>query len=371
MIGQNFFNSSLVFFNIKVIAAIISCIARSIKIGHNYHTRTENCTSNCLPIHNSKFNFKSITFTDKVLLYFILENRQFLPSSKKRLDFPMNKFTEPLLIIPEEQNIALKFRDDRLSPDHASLVRRYKSDLNLPNSPIRPEKHCSKKLLQIMTREDKVLWDLIETIKTNRPMGILGAYKKIYAKVLHVKDDLLFLDNKLVVPATIRGNFNSMLHETHPAQFGMKSLAEYLWWPHIYREIYHHGRTCSQCVKAVKNIKVLLGTQIISKFSTLTFANEEINLDFAGPLYAFWGKNKYMLLCIDRFSKFPSAKIVNNTSAKNVISFLNDYCHNHGFPRKIRVDHGSCFYPLILKNSAKNSTLKIFTVQSAITVPMG
>ena len=77
---------------------------------------------------------------------------------------------------------------------------------------------------------------------------------KIYAKDLHVKDDLLFLDNKLVVPATIRGTFNSMLHETHPGQFGMKSLAEYLWWPHIYREIYHHGRTCTQCLKAGKNI---------------------------------------------------------------------------------------------------------------------
>ena len=106
-----------------------------------------------------------------------------------------------------------------------------------------------------MTREDKVLCDLIETIKTNRPLGIHGAYIKIYAKDLQVKDDLLFLDNKLVVPATIRETFNWMLHETHPGQFGMKSLAEYLWWPHIYREIYHHGRTCSQCLKAGKTLK--------------------------------------------------------------------------------------------------------------------
>ena len=138
----------------------------------------------------------------------------------------MDKLTEPLLIIPEEHNIALKFRDDRLSTDHANLVRRYKSDLKLPQSPILPENHCSKKFLQILTREDKVLWGLIETIKTNRPMGIHGAYMKIFAKDLHAKDDLLFLDNKLVVPATIRGFFNSMLHETHSGQFEMKSVAE-------------------------------------------------------------------------------------------------------------------------------------------------
>ena len=75
----------------------------------------------------------------------------------------MDKVNEPLLIIPEEHNIALKFKNYRLSPDHADLVGRYKADLNQLNSPIRPENHCSKKLLQIMTREDKVLLDLIET----------------------------------------------------------------------------------------------------------------------------------------------------------------------------------------------------------------
>ena len=210
-----------------------------------------------------------------------------------------------------------------------------------------------------MTREDKMLWDLIETINTNRPMGIHGAYMKIYDKDLHVKDDLSFLDNKLVVPATIRGTFNSMLHETHPGQFGMKSFAEYLWRPHIYREIYHHGRTFSQYLKAGKNIKVLLGTHNISKLPTLTFVNEEINLDFAGPLDVFWGNNKYVLLCIDRFTKFPSAKIVSNTSAKNVISFLNEYCHLHGFPRKIKVDHGSCFLSSDFKNFCEKFNIEI------------
>ena len=350
VIGQNQLNSSLVLLNLKIIAAIISCIAQSIKICHNNHSRTENCTTNCQPVDNSKFNFKRITFSDKVLLHFLLLNRHLIPPNKKKQELPMDKVIEPLLIIPEEHNIALKFTDDRLPPDHADLLRRYKADLNLPNSPIRPENHCSKKLLQIMTREDTVLWDLIETIKRNRPMGIHGTYMKNYTKDLHVKDELLFLDNKLVVPATIRGTFNSMLHETHPGQFGMKFLAEYLWWPHTYREIYHHGRTCTQCLKAGKNIKVILGTNNISKLPTLTFANEEINLDFAGPLDASWGNNKYILLCIDRYTKFPSAKIVNNTSTRNVISFLNDYCHLHGFPRKIRVDHGSCFLSRNFKN---------------------
>ena len=118
-------------------------------------------------------------------------------------------------------------------------------------------------------------------------MGIHENYMKNYAKDLHMKDDLLFLDKKLVVPATIRVIFSLLLHETHPGQIGLKFLAENIWWPHIYREIYHHGKSCNQCLKAGKNLKVLLSTDHTTKLPTSSFANEEINLDFAGPLDTF------------------------------------------------------------------------------------
>ena len=39
VIGQNRFTSSLALLNLKIIAAIISCIARSIIICHNHHSR--------------------------------------------------------------------------------------------------------------------------------------------------------------------------------------------------------------------------------------------------------------------------------------------------------------------------------------------
>ena len=118
-----------------------------------------------------------------------------------------------------------------------------------------------------------------------------------------------------------QGNFQRNATRTPPkSQFGMKSLAEYSWWLYIYREIYYHGKICSQCLKAGN----------ITKLPTLTFADEEINLDFAGPLDAFWGTQKYILSCIDQFFKFLSAMIVNNTSSNTVILFLNDYCHLHG-----------------------------------------
>ena len=88
---------------------------------------------------------------------------------------------------------------------------------------------------------------------------------------------------------------------------------------------------------------MILDTINTEKLSILSEPNEDVDLDFAGPLDKNWGSSKYLLTCVDCFSKFPSAKVVNNTSAASILSFMSDYCHFHGFPKSIRVDHGSCF----------------------------
>ena len=64
-------------------------------------------------------------------------------------------------------------------------------------------------------------------------------------------------------------------------------------------------------------------------------------------------------MCIDRYTKFPLTKVVNNTTSNVAISFLNDYCHLHGFPRKIRVDHGSCFLSRDFKSFSKKYNIEI------------
>ena len=110
---------------------------------------------------------------------------------------------------------------------------------------------------------------------------------------------------------------------------------------------------------AGKNLKVLLGTNKTEKLPNLTEPNEEVDLDFAGPLDRSWGNAKYLLLCIDRFSKFPSAKVVNNTSTSSILIFMRDYCHLRGFPKSIRADHGSCFTSLDFRNFCEKNNINL------------
>ena len=93
-------------------------------------------------------------------------------------------------------------------------------------------------------------------------------------KNLGVKDDLLFMNNKLVVPAAIRGTFSSLLHKTHPDEFKMKLLAEYIWSSKIFWKIQNHGKTRNQSLIVGKNLKILLEVDHTTKLRTLSFANQ-------------------------------------------------------------------------------------------------
>ena len=85
---------------------------------------------------------------------------------------------------------------------------------------------------------------------------------------------------------------------------------------------------------------MILGTSNTEQLPILSKPNEELDLDFAVPLDKNWGNSKYLLACIDRFSKLPSVEVVNNTSASSLLSFMSDHCHLHGFPKSIRIEHG-------------------------------
>ena len=167
------------------------------------------------------------------------------------------------------------------------------------------------------------------------------------------------MDGKLVILFTLRNAMMKTLHETQPGQFGMKYLTQYIWWPHINRQIYFHGINCSECTLAGKNLKTVILNSQFSELPPLLESNKELNLGFAGPLDSYWGSNKYILLCIDRFSKFPSAKITSSTSAKTVIEFLQDYIILHGIPYSIRVDHATCFTSQDFKLICDSNNIKM------------
>ena len=98
------------------------------------------------------------------------------------------------------------------------------------------------------------------------------------------------------------------------------------------------SKTCKSCQNAGKNIKVITRQ---SEFGTIQKAkqvNEEVALDFMGPLAGAPENKKYLLVAIDQFSAYPTLKFVKNTAIKEVTEFLRKYISDNGIPQKLRTD---------------------------------
>ena len=70
--------------------------------------------------------------------------------------------------------------------------------------------------------------------------------------------------------------------------------------------------------------------------------NEEIQLDFGGPITSEEDQNRNFLACIDRFSMYPTVEVFDKAKGPSVVKFLDDYVQIHGVPRNIRLDQARC-----------------------------
>ena len=60
--------------------------------------------------------------------------------------------------------------------------------------------------------------------------------------------------------------------------------------------------------------------------------NQEIRIDFGGPIFDEKDNEVYFLAAIDRFSNYPTACTYEKADGPNVLKFLDMYIENHGIP---------------------------------------
>ena len=111
---------------------------------------------------------------------------------------------------------------------------------------------------------------------------------------------------------------------------------------------------CKSCTAIGKNLKSVIPAKQFKAHTPCIVPNQEIQIDFAGPITNEKEHEIYILTCIDRFSKYPSAELVDNANASNVIKFLDNYIQIHGVPRSLRIDQARC----LVGNQVKNFCMK-------------
>ena len=228
-------------------------------------------------------------------------------------------------------------------------------------------KHLAKvfgeEFLEEATKQDRSLTPIIKMIR-DRHGGSLNKTNKYFhslRKDLAVIDTVCMLyDNKLVIPRNLEQLFIDAIHQTHPGQAGMLSLVNLFWFPCIHRSLTSKAQSFGECTKQGKNLNSILPKQDSGTLPLLSEPNEELQMDFAGPiLFKNYTDNYYILVSVDRFSRFPTAQVCKNCDVSTAIEYMEEYCRFHGIPRSKRCDQAQAFKSRDFNVYCKDNNIKL------------
>ncbi|KAG0732158.1 hypothetical protein G6F62_014031 [Rhizopus arrhizus] len=112
------------------------------------------------------------------------------------------------------------------------------------------------------------------------------------------------------------------------------------WWPGAYQDVKDYVASCTKCqVYARASTKApLVGTVPITSLF------ERFAIDYVGPFPASKKGNKYIIVAMEYFTRWPIARAVKSTDSKTTIDFLYEeiFC-NFGPPQYLLSDNGTHF----------------------------
>ena len=82
-------------------------------------------------------------------------------------------------------------------------------------------------------------------------------------------------------------------------------------------------------------------------------------LDMVGPLKGGTHKQRYLLVMVDKFTKWIEAKLVKTAESGPVIDFISGVVHRYGVPHSIITDNGMNFTTDEVKLWCKNMGIKL------------
>ena len=249
-------------------------------------------------------------------------------------------------VIPSEDSLTFKKKSDQLcqtdSPDHPAecqAITLEEEDVPLFRKNLR--KPLDVDFIAAATKRDRNLQPLINMVRQQKWDQIKACYGPYFYNVIDrlcVRNNVLLYDDRVVIPKQLRQIILDSIHLTHPGQGGMLLAAKHIRYPYLHRDLVTAAQNCKECRAKGKNLQVISGKKHFTSLDAVVEPNEEIQLDFAGSLPDENNKDVYILVGVDRFSRFPSAKVVANNKADTIIKFMQTHIVNHGVPRNIRCD---------------------------------
>jgi hypothetical protein len=126
------------------------------------------------------------------------------------------------------------------------------------------------------------------------------------------------------MPKSLQQQAIDIAHETHLGLTKTKALiSEKIWFPNMDKMVKETIDNCIPCQAVGKSLpqEPLSGTTV--------------HIDFYGPLPT----GEYLLVAMNRYSRYPEVEVVRSTKASTVIPKLDQMFARHGIPTIIKRRH--------------------------------
>ena len=136
------------------------------------------------------------------------------------------------------------------------------------------------------TKNDRNLRPLINFVKKRDWEAIKASYGQYWHNIrnmLHVREDCLLIEERIVIPTQLRQTVLDSLHLTHPGSAAMLDLCQNVWLPYNNLSIVQMAQNCKHCTEQGKNLKPIIVKKHSFQMEPVLEPKEEVQLDFAGP----------------------------------------------------------------------------------------
>ena len=117
----------------------------------------------------------------------------------------------------------------------------------------------------------------------------------------------------------------------------MSAAAQSFWWPKITKDIQAKCDECIPCRMTGKSLKPQIPMTEINYLPPVEKPNQEIQLHFAAPI-RFKQRRFYILVSIDRYSRWPAACICEAPNGRTAKTFLEQYIFLNAIPQLRRTE---------------------------------
>ena len=141
---------------------------------------------------------------------------------------------------------------------------------------------------------------------------------------------------RIIILACLPKRTIQITHEGHQGQARTKALLrETAWFPAMDKQVQTELEHCLACQSMAQ-------PNHLEPIKTVSMPNQlwdKVKIDFYGPLPT----GQYILVVIDRYSRFPKIEILTTTSAQKVIPKLDSIFPRHGIPSHLTSDNSLPF----------------------------